>query len=95
MGLGRWPDVSIAEAREKASEARKKLRSGVDPIQEMRSHKLRSNRLTVSDAVQNFFESKRAELKNDGHSGPGCHPSRFMYCQRLVKWRLKTLISMN
>ena len=74
MGLGRWPDVSIAEAREKAGEARKKLRSGVDPIQERRSHRLRSNRLTVSDAVQSCFEAKRAELKNEGHSGRWMSP---------------------
>lgn len=32
MGLGRWPDVSIAEARESASNARKKLRSGTDEL---------------------------------------------------------------
>lgn len=36
MGLGRWQDVSIAEARESASAARKKLRGGTDPIQERR-----------------------------------------------------------
>ena len=34
MGLGRWPDVSIAEARELAAEARRKARSGIDPISE-------------------------------------------------------------
>ena len=34
MGLGPWPDVSIAEAREQAAEARRKLREGVDPIVE-------------------------------------------------------------
>lgn len=34
MGLGRWPDVSIAEARERAAEARRTLRDGLDPIAE-------------------------------------------------------------
>ena len=33
MGLGRWPDVSIAEARERASTARQQLRDGADPIE--------------------------------------------------------------
>ena len=74
MGLGHWPDVSIAEAREGASEARKKLRGGVNPIQERRAQKLRSNRLTVADAVQVCFEAKRAELKNDGHAGRWMSP---------------------
>ena len=34
MGLGPWPDVSIAEARERAAEARKAVRDGLDPILE-------------------------------------------------------------
>lgn len=34
MGLGRWPDVSIAEAREKAADARKQVRDGIDPVLE-------------------------------------------------------------
>jgi integrase len=74
MGLGRWPDVSIAEARESASEARKKLRGGVDPIQERRAQKLRTNCLTVADAVHGCFEAKRAELKNGGHAGRWMSP---------------------
>src|SRR5271155_1059478 len=32
MGLGAYPDVSLAGAREKAGEARKLVRDGVDPI---------------------------------------------------------------
>lgn len=52
MGLGRWPDVSIAEARERASDARKMLRDGIDPILERDKLKLRSDRLTLAQAVQ-------------------------------------------
>lgn len=33
MGLGRWPNVPLSEARERPSDARRQLRSGVDPIQ--------------------------------------------------------------
>jgi len=32
MGLGAYPLVSLAEAREKAAEARKLLKQGIDPI---------------------------------------------------------------
>ena len=32
MGLGAYPLVSLAEARDKAAEARKLLKQGVDPI---------------------------------------------------------------
>ena len=33
MGLGPFPDVSLARAREKAREAREQRRNGVDPIE--------------------------------------------------------------
>nr|WP_051582521.1 site-specific integrase [Ectothiorhodospira haloalkaliphila] len=33
MGLGTYPDVPLAEARERASECRKLVKSGVDPIE--------------------------------------------------------------
>ena len=42
MGLGRWPDVSIAEARERASVARKTLRDGTDPIIAREKSRLRT-----------------------------------------------------
>lgn len=74
MGLGPWPDVSIAEARESASEARKKLRQGADPIQDRRAQRLRSSRLTVADAVQGCFEARQAELKGDGNAGRWMSP---------------------
>jgi Arm DNA-binding domain len=32
MGLGPYPDVSLAEARELAAKARKKLLRGIDPL---------------------------------------------------------------
>jgi len=37
MGLGPYPDVGLAEAREKAADARQLLRNGVDPISYRRS----------------------------------------------------------
>lgn len=39
MGLGRWPDVSISEAREKAAEERKLQRAAICPIEERRKAK--------------------------------------------------------
>jgi Arm DNA-binding domain len=40
MGLGPYPDVSLAEARQKASEARRLLRDGVDPIKARRAARI-------------------------------------------------------
>lgn len=74
MGLGRWPDVSIAEARERAAEARKRLRDGVDPIVERAKEKFRPNRLTVTEAINDCFEARKAELKQDGDAGRWLSP---------------------
>jgi hypothetical protein len=74
MGLGRWPDVSIAEARERAAEARRQLRDGVDPVAERRKAQQRINRLTVAKAVEGCFEARQAELKGDGKAGRWLSP---------------------
>ena len=74
MGLGRWPDVSIAEAREMAAEARKKLRAGSDPIEVRGKAKKKPTRLTVKQAVESCFEAKKAELKGEGEAGRWMSP---------------------
>lgn len=74
MGLGRWPDVSIAEAREKASEARRLTRSQLDPIDERRKAKRVVRRLTVKEAIDRCFEARKAELKGEGKSGRWMSP---------------------
>jgi integrase len=75
MGLGRWPDVSIAEARDLAADARKKLRAGSDPIEvRAKAKKKKPARLTVKQAVDGCFEAKKAELKGEGEAGRWMSP---------------------
>ncbi len=74
MGFGPWPDVTIAEARERAASARRRLRDGVDPIQERLASRRRVKRLTVAEAVQSCFEARQAELKGDGKAGRWMSP---------------------
>jgi integrase len=74
MGLGRWPDVSIAEARTRAEEARKTLRDGTDPIYERLKAKRAGKPLTVKEAVEGCFEARKAELKGDGEAGRWMSP---------------------
>jgi integrase len=74
MGLGRWPDVSIAEARESASNARKKLRTGTDPVAERRMTVRKVQRMSVADAVLGCFEARQAQLKGDGKAGRWLSP---------------------
>ncbi len=75
MGLGRFPDVSIAEARETAAEARRTLRHGLDPVAERQKCRQRDERrLTVADAVEGCFRARQAELKGDGKAGRWLSP---------------------
>lgn len=74
MGLGRWPDVSIAEARELAADARRKLRMGIDPIAQRAEGRKKIARLTVQEAVNACFEARKAELKGDGEAGRWMSP---------------------
>jgi len=53
MGLGSYPDVSLAEARELAAENRKKLRAGIDPLGERKEER-------------NEVKRERAEAKTFG-----------------------------
>ncbi len=64
MGLGRWPDVSIAEARERAAKARRLVRDGLDPIEERKKEREKPSAVTLADASQGCFEAKKAGLKN-------------------------------
>lgn len=74
MGLGRWPDVSIAEARERAAAARRQLRDGVDPIFERKKIRRSAKPLTLAEAIADCFEAKKAELKRDGDAGKWMSP---------------------
>ena len=74
MGLGRWPDVSIAEARERAARARKTLRDGVDPIIERQRQRQSFHRMTLAQAIYGCFVARQAELKGDGKAGRWMSP---------------------
>lgn len=73
MGLGRFPDFSLEEARAKARECRKLLTDGRDPIDE-RDAKLaieraaRAKTLTFDECAKAYIESNRAGWKNDKHA---------------------------
>ncbi|MCB2088174.1 MAG: DUF4102 domain-containing protein [Sphingomonadaceae bacterium] len=74
MGLGRWPDVSIAEARERAAEFRRQWRDGIDPIDEREKSKCAARQMTVAEAIASCFEARKAELKGDGEAGKWMSP---------------------
>jgi len=74
MGLGPWPDVTIAEAREQAAKARRIIRDGRDPIEERLKRKQYNKHLTLAETVAGCFEARQAELKDDGKAGHWLSP---------------------
>lgn len=74
MGLGPWPEVSIAAARIKALEARATLRDGNDPVAARQKAQLATKRLSVKEAIEGCFKARQAELKGDGSAGRWMSP---------------------
>ncbi len=72
IGLGSFPSVTLAQAREKAREARDKIERGIDPIAERRAAKdsliaARRKRMTFADAVEKALVAKLDAFKNEKH----------------------------
>ena len=63
MGLGPARDVSLAEARTAAAEARKKVRAGIDPIGEKR----RPAGMTFGQAADAYVDSVESGWRNEKH----------------------------
>lgn len=73
MGLGGFPDVGLAEARDKAAENRRKLRAGIDPLEEKKATTatLRASRaksVSFDWCVAQYIDAHRAGWKNPKHA---------------------------
>ncbi|MGI3165346.1 tyrosine-type recombinase/integrase [Pseudooceanicola sp. 200-1SW] len=64
LGLGAYPDVSLAMARDRAAEARRQIAEGEDPIAKKRQAKPK----TFRDTALELIESKRPGWKNAKHA---------------------------
>ena len=85
MGLGSWPDVSIAEARELASVARQKVRQGIDPIIERIINKQSAKPMSLEDAIESCFSARKAQLKDDGKAGRWLSPLNLYVIPKIGK----------
>lgn len=64
LGLGAYPEVTLAMARERASEARRLIAEGHDPI----AKKQHAKPKTFKEAALELIESKRSGWKNAKHA---------------------------
>jgi integrase len=73
MGLGSFPEVSLAEAREQAQKARSKVREGIDPILERKRIKSAliaeyTSSVTFKEAAQSYIAAHESAWKNSKHA---------------------------
>lgn len=72
MGLGSYPEISLADAREKAAEARKLTRQNIDPLAEKRltTSVIRASiakAMPFETAAEKFIDAHKAGWKNAKH----------------------------
>lgn len=96
LSLGTWPEVSLAGARERRDDARKKIREGDDPLHSRKMEKIRS-RLLAGNRFQSvaedliavrFVASQKAEATIEkarwylSHLTPAIGPDAAVYLHR-------------
>lgn len=69
IGLGPYPEIPLAQAREKAREMKDKIRAGLDPLEEKRSLKRsllteQISTLTFQKAMEEYIRMKSKEFRN-------------------------------
>jgi integrase len=62
MSLGRWPDVPLATAREMATDARRKVHAGIDPIDDRKAEKRQVP--TFNEVADELIRSKTPAWKS-------------------------------
>ncbi|MCL7744251.1 integrase arm-type DNA-binding domain-containing protein [Guyparkeria hydrothermalis] len=73
FGLGGFPEVTLAMARDDARECRRRIRQGIDPAAERRAAKERllaeqAKEVTFAEASRQYHRSKSVEFKSRKHS---------------------------
>ena len=73
MGLGSERDVSLAEARTKASDARRQLVGGTDPLAARQGHRAqeklqKAGTISFAECARKYIASHRAGWRNEKHA---------------------------
>ncbi len=74
LGLGVYPDVSLAEARELANKKRKAINAGADPLEKKKAVKREARQKqvpTFAEAADMFVDTMARQLRNPKHVEQG------------------------
>lgn len=87
MGLGGYPEISLAAARDLADRWRAMAKLGRDPVKERQTEQRTARREDISLAVltADAFEARKAELKGDGAAGRWLSPLKLHVLPKLGK----------
>lgn len=87
MGLGAYPFVTLAQARDKAKAGRALVELGKDPIKDRERKRREEARQLhlLQDVALDAFESRKAELKGDGKAGRWFSPLEIHVLPKLGK----------
>lgn len=97
MGLGPWPELSLAEARKARDRWAAVLASGLDPIVERERQREEERRAaakaepTLADAVEQVYEAIRPTLRDGGERGRWLSPLATHVLPALGERRLSTI----
>ncbi|PVY78194.1 integrase [Tamilnaduibacter salinus] len=69
IGLGPFPEVSLAQARDKARELKEQIRAGADPVEEKRAAKralvaAQLSTMSFEQAMEQYIDMKAKEFRN-------------------------------
>jgi integrase len=73
IGLGGFPDVTLAMAREKAREAKEMIKHGIDPVEQRKAARgalmaAQAKGVSFDECAQQFIKSKTVEFSNPKHA---------------------------
>ncbi len=87
MGLGGYPEIGLAAARDLAERWRAMAKQGRDPIKEREAEERAARRedITLAILTADAFESRKAELKGDGTAGRWLSPLTLHVLPKLGK----------
>lgn len=72
IGLGGFPEISLAQARDRARDAKDKIRAGIDPVEQKKAAKAalvtaQRRGLTFNEAMDRYLAAKLEAFKNAKH----------------------------
>lgn len=80
MSFGRWPEVLLADARQKVLDARRLLASGVDPVEQAKLDKI-AKALSATNSFQSIAEEWLDKIEQEGVAAMTLKKARWLLSQ--------------